>query len=1394
MSYKYKPTFNKPSSFINPPKAAFTPTKEAPRENDPVNVTQIFDAATQGDISNIRNIIFNTNTPLNVKQSGETLIHRVILNPNIPNESDKLEIIKYLVEHEAGYSHNNFNVYPLHLACKFQYKDIVEYLLNVVDVNACDNNGMNALHYLVQGQIGTCPENKKIGKLVDDNKPNKIPTKELKKLGLEILDILNTNNFKNYFIHIKHCFAQLDIHYPDIYDVTKLNSDINNVLLQNNKDKKWKKNEIYNLTNNYVNKLKTDLIKTKFNNNNYDKTLFEQNLTDNGFINKLISNDDIQTITDNINQYTNKYVNGEDMLTKINNMSNDYNNKIMRLDNNVIYKVNRYFNEVSLNSIVNEEIPSINKFDPDVVTVINQLPYVTILAKGLGYYWGFIRLTFGDINNCVTYILQDFNNNSDKYGMYNNINLCLTTHLFNIMQYCVRIKHINDEIKKANKTLNLKIGNNPILLMQTNIDKDLINPSKIFDSCINIIKEINKIINFINIDTFNITVKKLTSSFNNDQVAPYGNIFIVNLKNINLINNFDEYLKMVNNKTIDEQRAYICETYYPRISQDYPLAYITNNGVASKGRRGYLINTMTDKNNQPIMNHIDIQYPIPFDEFTHTYNNQTIKFSKLNTIPNDIDNYYIGKVAFVDIGQQNVNKFTQIDVTPIGNKLNDYIKIIKLYVIKNIIPNISRATKQYFEDKIRNQRPTNLSNDDINKLYISYVVKVSNEIINTTIKNFIYESINNYVNNIQIINTNNIKITNNDIHFGFDLNTIDEDDIIDQTLYPIDMLTPINNPKKFQLNDITYNMSTIYTKEQCYKINVDIVDLLYKKFINMNKKDSTGSTPLFYALETNNSDLIKQLLKYDTVAAFGPTIKNQMGITPYKHFTNLYKIYLPKEANTIGDILKSLILPTLNEVKNNIGSKFNNNIIKSLDITFYQLIIMYNNMMFFYSKSYMNNWSYNDNELLKNVLFGVGNGIDRVNYKLPILNDFKKQIMEKSIDYNNVVVSKDKLIKKNESYDKKKQFLENIIKSLREEYDFYRGINGSNSYDNIINKITTKIDNVKNELDEINNKINTLENKSNITLNVNTDYGDILTNFREIKNDNDPENYIPYELISSQHTKLFDDLSTFYKTIYDKGICKKQKCNDYILYNELWDTLINDENKLDNITTIHLVITKYMNKITNDMNNINDNTTKNAKKIHDELIIIKKFYDSILVPTITRMNDDLPRYYDIQQNYVLTETLDIITHITKHTLCSNLYYTILRLLATYFNDSNINNRLKNSKLNNDLKTYILDKMPKMLVKDKLKIYEDDYEMDKINESMIFDKIVNIITTNTDFTITNDSSIMNNLNGKVFEYYKYLFGLVIPKMNVVIDNYNKLICIDRNFIDCCIVLNQKVMNM
>ncbi len=1441
-----------PSKAPGPVRPTYIPLKEAPKIQNKEYISKIFETVNFGDISEIKLAMSKTNTPLNIRNDdGKGLIHYVLENDNIDNEDDKLEVIKFLLEHGASLSYDKYNVCPLHLACKKQYAKITKFLLKSSDVNACDSNGMNALHYLVQGDVKQCTDDKKIGKIIEKDPKKGIIMKEMKEISVEILNKLN--GMKDIIKPLNDKLLKLDKYYPENFDTTNLIGEIGKKLIEDKKSKEEKKIEIENLINSHVYKVKADM-KNKFNDVlgviGDDKIEMLKNNDD--LMEKLVTNNDnnvgkiigkMETEIEEFEKYINdtlaniktgetRFIKNIGDIKKASEKSNsgpvkdstplndpeDIKNLTTKMEKDEYRKINPNDNILFPYLDINKHI---NIEDAD---------YEFSNTKKISFWITEIKTKIALIKgNCVK-----LNNNADLSQIYEIVVINILTEVFNIMQCCVELLNISGEVKKFNTAIVKFITDNqmfgpdkkkitapPTLFTKSYSAQH--EPNNIYIKCNNIINEhLNKLIFEINNNATIQSIKKI-----NKPKIPYNNIFNIQLKHIeNLPKNLDSYKKEITDvyDNISKQRIYIYKKYFHVIDSTYSPIYICN-GCDQKGRKGYLIEPVKDGN-------VD-------DGKALNYNDKPMDINYFDDIELDISKpttYKIGKIAQFE----KITEFT-------GDNLNEYANFLKLFLIQKIIAELNNEKKTDFIYKL--QKLGKVSDVNYEDLFLDYVIKITNNIVNKSIENSIYSSINDYIHNVigndkkkSDINIHPIELNYNVGLNGLFEKFIDEinkkeklDVQFGQTLYPINLIEDETKPQQnFPIYDQNYKMNKKENNYKCYDINYDIVELLYNASINMNKKDITGSSPLFYAIEINNHSLIGKLLGKSIISVVEPSIKNNFGITPYKHFINLYKIHLDQFVDKgqveMSQMIKKFTQPITIDIKDTMqkNPKYKNNIIRYLDIIFPQLLIMYNNMLYFYAQSYRNNWSYVNNEILRKKLSIAE--FDLNQYKLPIIKyieDNLGNLINGSIKFNYVEESKKKNIKKRDIKIKQKEGIFNILQSLQGELKKYEGLEKSNQYDHIIEQLKNKIKYVASQKHVLDREILNLKHiNDEAIINPDNNTNNNVTNIKnKIKEIHLEDKSLTPNLTSLKHDSIFNNVKKMHKeiakdVICDKDVNGKDICDDYILYNELWKNFIGS-NDLNDMSNIHLKLIMHETDLIKGMKNITNNNYGDAKNIYEDFEIINGFYEKILVNTINTSNE-LPYNYDYEENYVLAETLDIITHIVKHTLCSNLYYTVIKVLTKYFIELNkedikkdmekkkkenidlkkkdinlktiIYDKIQNSDLNKNIHDYVLLQMPKLLVKKKLDIYENDYEETVLDVDKLFDKLLNIITSSNEFPFPKDSTLDINLKGVIFEYYKELFNLVIPKMKIFIDDYNKFILNESRFVKCAMLINKHVMKL
>ena len=174
----------------------YRPNLSIPKEK----VDSLFGLINQMDTQQIKQFSIINNIPLNVDDNnGENLIHKAINIENIlKKELHRLNIIKFLVQNGVNPDKpNKDNQTPLHLACKNQYSDIVEYLISLgVNLNYQDNYGAVPFHYALQGKINLLEDEKDIQDFIPkEKKINETKKIELINIQKELWEIIKDSPF-----------------------------------------------------------------------------------------------------------------------------------------------------------------------------------------------------------------------------------------------------------------------------------------------------------------------------------------------------------------------------------------------------------------------------------------------------------------------------------------------------------------------------------------------------------------------------------------------------------------------------------------------------------------------------------------------------------------------------------------------------------------------------------------------------------------------------------------------------------------------------------------------------------------------------------------------------------------------------------------------------------------------------------------------------------------------------------------------------------------------------------------------------------------------------------------------------------------------------------------------
>ncbi len=533
------------------------------------------------------------------------------------------------------------------------------------------------------------------------------------------------------------------------------------------------------------------------------------------------------------------------------------------------------------------------------------------------------------------------------------------------------------------------------------------------------------------------------------------------------------------------------------------------------------------------------------------------------------------------------------------------------------------------------------------------------------------------------------------------------------------------------------------TDDNCYIVNLNIINLLIQNKIMLNQKDNSGKMPMTYALELKNLKLMTALSNTTGMEYY----KN----TPESKYFNAIFIDTVEETVKNGTYDKFYEKYTNRIIKKLEGKpEVNTNILSSIEYTVPMYMSLLNSMLFNFLLNYNYDWT-NDNlaELLRILSF-----TDKDKYYGPIiyeilnnvaLTDSSKKLQEKIIS---------------EKLDKVKQILDkelNKIGNLEKDKS-----TGTTNFDNMRNEQikVEQTDSDKTVLDLSNNLIPTLENKV-------------------IKSDLTPA-YKPLDFtdgslksVSSTYKKVFENI------INDVATKNYNSELDVKVYKALWKNYSTQLTHNDFISNIHLVVLKYINE------NL-DHITQ------PEIQLFEKLFG--VFSSVSRDYKESPLEFN-NTNYNLNEVMRIIIHTVTHTIFTYLYLTITKMLIkqleeTYRKDSlkldteyqkfivkKLKDILDDKTTSSSLIQYLFVEMPEKFVKITLKIYDGDNDPDmSLSISGLFDKLIRIIQRSSNKIINTDetSKFIIDLRGAIIPYYTEYTSVIINELYMLTNNfYNHL---------------------
>ncbi len=962
-------------------------------------------------------------------------------------------------------------------------------------------------------------------------------------------------------------------------------------------------------------------------------------------------------------------------------------------------------------------------------------------------------------------------------------------------------------------------------------------------------------------NVFNRQLKELTMPPKN--IDEYSKIFGV----IGKSNTNDKIVKLF----YESYAPYIDITHYAKYLILSSMASADPLGDYSQSNKGYLNNTIPHAQalvkkitNTPTkagyigttiydVNTNNETYPniIPKNEkYGLDANGKIVTIDSPTNTLNKADNTHLGIFGVVKNALPLPTKINPV-IMSIGNYLDEHLFNIKFLLIQNMIELFNKSdfnpTSIPINMLLNDANRTNLDNirqnyfskmnmdENKHSILFTTVGKIADELINLYIKKEIYSNINICVKKFIDHSYNEPLITNiiDNISFnvdtGFSLKLNELFDELNETyvnptnynylMHTVNVMEDEEEQdKQFQIYNSNYLLTADIVEKQCYKINMDVITKLLNKLKDVNRKDYNGFTPISYAIKNLHYDSINELLNNHGVNIYINTVKNNNGFTPYKYAISNYKYHIGSfndnnnnnNSNTdVKQFINKFTEPIYKQIKENIQANvdYKNNIIKYMDIIFPQVIVMLNNLLYFYTKSYIGNWSYENQKQLEKLFIDSG-FISNIDGNLPLVKSLSKNIVPMSIKFQSLHVKLNSQEKELKNIDNKINKINNTIQSLQKEsLDTNTPVNRKSNIDNTIKSLTAE----KKSLN--NSKIQKYSQKPVINLKEYFEYlkmskrkNVLVLNEKYLGKTANPTQQ--YGIIFKQVSEIYNDVFNY--TIENTNIKKKPVMSgyeDYFVYNELWKQSLNNNVEMNSIFNIHILSTLLQKQT---INNLEKATAKHEiSNANANLEILNELYKKVFIPTIENMFD-LKQEYNIEENYMLFEVMEIIKHVVKHVLCSSLYYAIVKTMTKYlisvnpktgYTDKQYNDYIQElvnkiiDPANPKLHNYILNEMPEILVKLKTNIYKDDFDPHKNIKTVdeLFQNIKNILITNDVFPIADDSTLINNLDSYIFKYYKELFDLIIPRIKNVIDNYCRFIINESRYMQIMILLNNQVIN-
>jgi hypothetical protein len=557
----------------------------------------------------------------------------------------------------------------------------------------------------------------------------------------------------------------------------------------------------------------------------------------------------------------------------------------------------------------------------------------------------------------------------------------------------------------------------------------------------------------------------------------------------------------------------------------------------------------------------------------------------------------------------------------------------------------------------------------------------------------------------------------------------------------------------------------IFTRsnDSCYRFDSNVMKKLITSGANINAKNRDGNSPIYDAIAIGNENAVNILLENGAVV-YNPRSNNRFGLNAFKHSLNSLKFVIKSVVH--GDFIGDTTDLVNDEIMKKTQYK---SIMRYNEIILRMTMYLMNHQLYLLASGYPKDWTYDKNKRLNSL-------IGDLSHPLPLL----------SLTFDNVGIGTLDIL--NAEIQRKQ---EDIIdrKTTIAQYD--RSINNLKLEEADIGSKSGRSDVDDFRLKQIRDKINDLSTKKK---SLRIPKGERKTLDKTEKKLGEDISAATSNFKSNlKRFKYTNDVIDIYDSVFTKIINKKITTYPYATelrtYPNVWKSFLKTDSIQNDRTQGIITMMKKVDEMIDGAD---------PDVISTEFALFSDFSENVLDKFI---NDyfDLPNEYNKTTNYALEKVLNIIMHVTKHTMCVNLYHVILKLIKNHVIQLNPMGQLYRSqkdyndfieetvksvvitsgtgKSNSERDTkfieYIMKIISEKAIKSSLGIYEHDSDPDKDIDLLAYlNEINKRLMSNTTVSLSDSSSVIKSLNDYVFPYFKDYMEIYIKHMKQMIDNYLK----------------------